>query len=57
VPDRYTYEIESTPTLDKGFVVLVHRYPPLGRVTTEDLEFATFKELVEWLSETVNVAA
>lgn len=57
MPDRYTYEIESTPTLNKGFVVLVHRYPPLGRVTTEDLEFATFKELVEWLSETVNVAA
>lgn len=57
MPDRYTYEIASSPTHDKGFVVLVHRYPPLGRVTTEDLEFATFKELVAWLRGTVNAGA
>lgn len=55
--DRYTYEIASSPTVDKGFVVLVHRYPHLGRVTTEDLQFATFKDMVEWLRETVNVEA
>jgi hypothetical protein len=57
MPDRYTYEIASSPTIDKGFVVLLHRYPHLGRVTTQDLEFATFKELVAWLRETVNVEA
>jgi hypothetical protein len=53
--DRFTYEISSSTNNDKGFLVAVHHYRHLGPVSTrEEIEFDTFKDLVDWLRENVN---